>query len=201
MDGGKILLVDLGKGTIGAINSHFLGMVMISRILMAALGRSGVEDKSKLRDFYLYVDEFQNLAIESFVTILSEARKYRLNAILANQYLTQIPAEVLESVLGNVGSLVAFRLGITDSERLAREFYPLFTKNDIANLPNWTACVKMLAKGEVLRPFEMRTYPPMRDRCAEVKERVMESSRKRYGRDINDIEKEVAERDACNENR
>ncbi len=115
MDERKILLVDLCKGKVGPLYSRFLGMIFVNKILMAALGRSG-KKKAKLSDFYLYVDEFQNLATDSFVALLSEARKYRLNAILANQYLTQIPEDVRDAILGNVGTIVAFRLGMSDAE-------------------------------------------------------------------------------------
>lgn len=191
MDDGKILLVDLSKGAIGATNSNFLGMVIVSKLLIAALGRGDAQDKDALRDFYLYIDEFQNLATDSFITLLSEARKYRLNAILANQYLTQIPKEVLASIFGNVGSTVAFRLGITDCEILEKEFYPTFTKNDMANLPNWNVCVKMLAKGAVLRPFVMQTNPAMGDVSADVRKEVVAYSRLAYGRDAGLIEEEI----------
>ncbi|NOZ25741.1 MAG: hypothetical protein GXO94_06610 [Nitrospirae bacterium] len=194
MDGGRILLVDLCKGKLGNINSHFLGMILVYRILMAALGRRDVKDLKTLRDFYLYVDEFQNLATDSFVSILSEARKYRLNAVLTNQYLTQVPPEVQRAVTGNVGTILSFRVGMADAEVLEREFHPAFTKSDLMNLPNWRVCVSMLAGGEALRPFGMETIPvdSRKDPCTERK--IIAMSRKRYGRSPAGIEREVAAR-------
>jgi len=194
MDDGKILLVDLCKGKLGSRNSHFLGMVLVYKILMAALGRRNVEDESTMKDFYLYVDEFQNLATDSFVSILSEARKYRLNAVLTNQYLTQVPPEVQRAITGNVGTIMSFRVGMEDAEVLEREFYPVFTRSDLMNLPNWRVCVSMLAGGETLRPFGMQTMAVDSPKDPVTEEEIKELSRKRYGRNPEDIEREVAER-------
>ncbi len=194
MDSGKILLVDLCKGKLGSLNSHFLGMILIYRILMAALGRRDVKDKNTLKDFYLYVDEFQNLATDSFISILSEARKYRLSAILTNQYLTQVPPEVQSAITGNVGTIMSFRVGMADAEVLEREFYPVFTKSDLLNLPNWRVCVSMLAGGEALRPFGMQTIPVDSQKNPDTEKKIRDLSGKRYGRRPEEIEKEIAAR-------
>ncbi|MEC4675523.1 MAG: DUF87 domain-containing protein [Nitrospirota bacterium] len=194
MDDGKILLVDLCKGKLGNTNSHFLGMILVYRILMAALGRRDVKDKDKLKDFYLYVDEFQNLATDSFISILSEARKYRLSAILTNQYLTQVPPEVQSAITGNVGTIMSFRVGMADAGVLEREFYPVFTKSDLMNLPNWRVCVSMLSSGEALRPFGMQTLNVASQKNARTAEKIRALSGKRYGRRPKEIEREISAR-------
>ncbi|GBE36789.1 AAA-like domain protein [bacterium BMS3Bbin07] len=194
MDDGKILLVDLCKGKLGNINSHFLGMILVYKILMAALSRRDVKDKKKLKDFYLYVDEFQNLATDSFISILSEARKYRLSAILTNQYLTQVPPEVQSAIIGNVGTIMSFRVGMADAEVLEREFYPVFTKSDLMNLPNWRVCISMLASGEALRPFGMQTVSVDSQKNPRTEKKIRDLSKKRYGRRPEEIEREIAAR-------
>lgn len=171
MDQRRILLVDLCKGKLGETNSSFLAMILVSLLQRAAFARSPGKSPP---DFYLYVDEFQNVATESFVTLLSEARKYRLNLVLANQYLHQIPDATRDAVLGNVGTLAAFRVGAKDAEMLEQELLPVCTRGDLINLPNYHAYVKTLFGGQVTRPFNIRTCldttPPM----AGVAERIME---------------------------
>ena len=194
MDDGKILLVDLCKGKLGNINSHFLGMILVYKILMAALSRRDVKDKKNLKDFYLYVDEFQNLATDSFISILSEARKYGLSAILTNQYLTQVPPEVQNAITGNVGTIMSFRVGMADAEVLEREFYPVFTKSDLMNLPNWMVCISMLAGGEALRPFGMQTVSVDSQKNSRTEKKIRDLSKKRYGRRPEEIEREIAAR-------
>jgi hypothetical protein len=194
IDEGKVLLVDMCKGKFGKINSHFLGMIIISKIFINALGRGDTGDKKRLKDFYLYVDEFQNLATDSFIDILSEARKYRLNAILANQYLTQLPEYVLNAIFGNVGASLAFRLGIKDAEIMEQEFHPSFTRNDLSNMPNWSLAVNLIHKGEVLPPFSMNTFPVADSFDLSSANKIKELSRSRYGRDIDDIESEINKR-------
>lgn len=157
MDDGKILLVNLCKGKLGKTNSSFLGMILISLFQRAAFSRQGRSQDQQLRDFYLYVDEFQNLATETFASILSEARKYRLNMILTNQYLHQLSDEVRDAVLGNVGTLVGFRLGMRDAELLEKEFGPVVDQSDLMNLPNYQTYVSTLFRGEVTKPFNFRT--------------------------------------------
>jgi len=157
LDKSGILLVDLCKGRLGEMNTAFLAMAIIGQIQRAAFSRTSVHDKSRLRDFYLYIDEFQNVATDSFITILSEARKYRLNAILTNQYLHQIPDDIIEAVRGNVGTVVAFRTGCKDAELLSEEFAPSVQRDDLLNLPNFHAYVTTLTRGEASAPFSLRT--------------------------------------------
>lgn len=152
MDGRKILLVNLAKGHIGKMNAGFLGLVLSSLILRETLRRSPASP-----DFFLYVDEFQNLATPSFVEMLAEARKFRLAAILANQYLHQIPEEVRRSILGNVGTLISLRLGPEDAEILESHFSPSFDRTDLLNLPFGRACASLLVNGAKLQPFSLET--------------------------------------------
>ncbi|MDH4183414.1 MAG: hypothetical protein OEV92_04270 [Nitrospinota bacterium] len=160
MDKRQILLVDLGKGKLGETNSAFLGMILLGLILKAAMSRTDIKDTAEMSDFYFYVDEFQNLATDSFISILSEARKYRLNAILTNQYLHQIPERVREAVLGNVGTLISLRVGAQDSEILEKEFAPVFSKTDLLNLSTGKGCISLLVDGNVAQPFSITTPPP-----------------------------------------
>ena len=194
MDEGKILLVDLCKGSLGDIISHFLGMILVGKILNASLSRRDVKNKKTLKDFYLYVDEFQNLATDNFISILSEARKYRLNAILTNQYLTQIPPRIHEAIVGNVGTVMSFRVGMVDAEILEKEFYPVFTKFDLMNLPNWRAYISMLVDGEAVRPFSMQTLPEDSLKSSSIENEIKKRSGKRYGRRVSDIEEEITTR-------
>jgi hypothetical protein len=176
---GKILLVDLCKGKAGVMTSYFLGMLLLHKILATVLSRSTAG-----RDLYLYIDEFQNLATESFISLLSETRKYRLNLTLANQYLTQIPPEARSALSGNVGTLITFRPGLTDAEILEEFFLPTFTKNDLLNLPDRRICINMLAHDQKVRSFEIGTFPLPeekndRDRVREIKERGKERKENR----------------------
>lgn len=192
MDTGKILLVNLSKGRLGEINSRLFGMFLIAKLQSAAMGRANLP-MNKRRDFYLYVDEFQNIATLNFGTLLSEARKYRLNLILTNQYITQIAPRISAAISGNVGTLIAFRVGAEDAEFLAREFLPVFNQRDLMQLPNFTACVSVLVGGQVSRPFTMRNridaLPFDEKRIAAVKQ----FSRKTYGRARALAEREIAE--------
>lgn len=157
IDKGGILLVDLCKGRLGETNTAFLAMALIGQIQRAAFARTSVYDKSRLRDFYLYIDEFQNVATDSFITIMSEARKYRLNAILTNQYIHQIPKDIIEAIRGNVGTVIAFRTGCQDAELLSEEFAPSIGRDDLLNLPNFHAYVSTLTRGEASSPFSLCT--------------------------------------------
>jgi hypothetical protein len=195
MDEGKILLVDLSRGKIGETNSAFLGMILISLILKATFSRTDAPNRETLRDFYLYIDEFQNLATESFVGMLSEARKYRLNVILTNQYLHQIPPVVRDAVLGNVGTLVSLRVGMLDAQLLEREFAPVFTPGDLMNLATGKGCVSMLVRGEAVPPFSLATErpPPRGDLAIAQAIRGLER-RKKYGRERESVEGEILAR-------
>lgn len=159
MDHGKIFLANLSKGLTGEVNSSLLGLILVSKMQMAAMRRTEIPDEQR-RDFYLYLDEFQNFTTNSIVSILSEARKYRLNLILAHQYISQLTPDIKGSVLGNVGSMAAFRLGVEDAEFLEKQFKPEFSKFDLVNLDNFNLVIKMIINGQVSSPFKMQTYPP-----------------------------------------
>ncbi|MEK7795671.1 MAG: type IV secretion system DNA-binding domain-containing protein [Candidatus Hydrogenedentota bacterium] len=159
MDEGKVLLVDLSKGKIGEDTSSLLGSLLASRINLAALSRADTPERER-RDFFVYLDEFQTFTSLSFVTMLSELRKYHVGAVLAHQYLAQLDEQVKEGILGNVGTLVVFRLGATDAEVFAQEFDPHFTETDITNLANFRAYLKLMIDGQVSAPFSAETIPP-----------------------------------------
>ena len=159
MDEGKILLVNLAKGKVGADTSTLLGALLVSRLGLAALSRAD-QPEGERRDFYLYLDEFHNFTTLSLTGMLSELRKYRLNLILAHQYLAQLDERLLAAVLGNAGTVVTFRLGAQDAEEMAPEFAPEFSPSDMVNLPNHHVCLKLMIDGRVSRPFSARTLPP-----------------------------------------
>ena len=156
MDDGKILLVNLAKGRIGDINAGLLGMIFTGKILMAALSRVDIPEESKRRDFNLYIDEFQNFTTASIARILSEARKYRLSLTIAHQFIAQLEENIRDSVFGNVGSEIVFRVGPQDAEFLKKQFDPVFDENDLMNIDNMNAYAKILINGETSRPFNLR---------------------------------------------
>lgn len=158
MDDGKILLVNLAKGKIGGDASALLGALLVSKIGITALSRADIIEEQR-RDFYLYLDEFQNFTTLSMAGMLSELRKYRLNIIAANQYLGQIEPEVREAILGNVGTLVAFRIGLIDAKILEKVFNPEFDEYDLINLPNFSAYIKLMIDGKAGKPFSAETLP------------------------------------------
>ncbi len=192
MDNGKILLINLAKGKIGEINSHLLGMVVVGKILMAALSRVDMSEE-KRQDFYLYIDEFQNVTTDSISQILSEARKYKLNLIIAHQFIGQLSEEISKAVFGNVGSLCSFRVGPEDAEFLEKQFEPVFTANDLVNVDNYNGFVKLLINNETTKPFNIKTYPPS-EGDPEMPGYLKEISRLKYGRDVNLVNKEIMER-------
>jgi hypothetical protein len=185
MDNKKILLVNLSKGLIGEENAQFLGLLIIPKILRAALSREDIHE-SERKDFYLYVDEFQNFATDDFTQILSEARKYRLSLIVANQYIQQMSEKIRNAVFGNVGTLVSFRVGASDAEYLAKEFAPVFEDQDLIKLENANVYIKTLIKGVAMPPFSMSTFYnineryPKQDRVGDL---IKQLSRTRFGRD------------------
>jgi hypothetical protein len=195
MDNKKILLVNLSKGLIGEENSQFLGLLLVPKILSAAMQRADI-DEDKREDFFLYVDEFQNFATDDFAQILSEARKYRLNLVVANQYIAQIDDKVRDAVFGNVGTMVSFKVGVNDASYLENEFNPVFDQNDLINLENYNIYAKMLVDGEYPSPFSAKIpYDPEKFPVHdEVYKTVVELSRLRYGRDRNLVESEIAKR-------
>ncbi|TSC64042.1 MAG: hypothetical protein G01um101493_259, partial [Microgenomates group bacterium Gr01-1014_93] len=156
MDEGKILIVNLSKGKIGEENSNFLGLILVPKILAAAMSRSDVPEDQR-RDFYLYVDEFQNFATDTFADILSEARKYKLNLIVANQFIGQMPEEIKNAVFGNVGTIISFRVGVTDANYLQHEFAPTFSENDLVNIERYHAYIKTIVHSEPVPPFSLDT--------------------------------------------
>jgi len=193
MDEGKILLINLSKGRIGDINAGLLGMVFSGKILMAALSRVDIPEADKRRDFNLYIDEFQNFTTYSISTILSEARKYRLNLTMAHQFIAQLTEKIRDSVFGNVGSQIIFRVGVQDAEFLEKQFQPVFDKSDLINIDNFNAYVKILVNGETTKPFNMQTLPPERGN-RELIDQLKERSRQKYGADRQETEDSIFKR-------
>ena len=192
MDTRKILLVNLAKGRIGEINANLIGMIIVGKLLMAALSR--VDDPTKgFAPFYLHMDEFQNISTNSISAILSEARKYKLGLTIAHQFIAQLEESIKDAVFGNVGSLAAFRVGPDDAQFLEHQFSPTFNSSDLMNVPNRTAYVRVLANGTPTRPFSLSTLPPHETNHARVA-LLKEASKARYGRNKAEIELEIAER-------
>jgi CxxC-x17-CxxC domain-containing protein len=191
MDNGKILIMNLSKGRIGEDNSALLGAMMITKIQLAAMSRVDVPEKDR-RDFYLYIDEFQNFSTDSFANILSEARKYRLNLVLAHQYIEQLSEKVKPAVFGNVGTLVVFRVGAADAEELVKEFTPTFTEEDIVNLPKYEMYLKLMIDGIASSPFSAIGLPPLKvDERTNNMERVIDNSREKYASDRASVEEKI----------
>jgi hypothetical protein len=191
MDDGRILLVNLSKGKIGEDGATLLGSLLVTGIQLAAMSRADVPEQNR-RDFYLYVDEFQNFATESFATILSEARKYRLSLTIANQYLAQMDETTAEAVFGNVGSLLVFQVGASDAETLANQLGGGVMPQDLLALPQFTAYVRLLIDGMPSRPFSMETIPPPAARALYARSAVIRrASRHRYAQPADQVEAEI----------
>ncbi len=191
MNNGKILLVNLAKGKLTEANSRFLGMVLMAMIQSAAMARVHIPAE-KRRPFYLYVDEFQSVATENFVLMLSEARKFGLGLVLANQFLSQIKdPRITESIFGNVGTLVAFRVSNADAEMLEVQFAPYFDRYDLTNLSNWSACVKTQVSGQVVAPFSLRTRAPDVAPDAAIADQVRAAAQVKSGRPRSEVEAEI----------
>jgi CxxC-x17-CxxC domain-containing protein len=192
MDEGKILILNLSKGRIGEDNSALLGAMMITKIQLAAMSRVDISEH-KRRDFYLYVDEFQNFATESFANILSEARKYRLNLIMAHQYIEQLDERVRAAVFGNVGTLIVFRVGAADAEALVPEFSPVFNEEDIVNIPKYEFYIKLMIDGISSDPFSAKGLPPLsEEEKTGNKSKVINVSRERYAKKREIVEDKIA---------
>lgn len=196
MNEGKILLVNVSKGRIGEDNSSLLGAMIITKIQLAAMERVRIPEEER-QDFYLYVDEFQNFATDSFASILSEARKYRFNIIIAHQYVgqlvTDISTKVRDAVFGNVGTIIVFRVGATDAEYLENEFAPEFALQDLINLPNYCIYLKLMVDGVTSRPFSAVTVPPLQFEIdLSIKEKILKLSREHYSRPRAKVEEEIA---------
>ncbi len=195
MNSGKIFLVNVAKGRIGEDNSALLGAMLITKIQLAAMERVRVPEDERV-DFYLYVDEFQNFATDSFANILSEARKYRLNLILAHQYIgqlvTDVSTKVRDAVFGNVGTMVTFRVGATDAEFLEKEYEPEFLGQDMVNLPNYHVYLKLMVDGVTSRPFSAVTLPPFKVVSSEkTVADIIDFSRRHYARPRSAVEEEI----------
>ncbi|MFH0749965.1 MAG: type IV secretion system DNA-binding domain-containing protein [Candidatus Gottesmanbacteria bacterium] len=197
MDEGKILLVNLAKGKLGEENSNFLGLILVPRILVAAMSRQEMPEEER-RDFYLYVDEFQNFATPDFAQILSEARKYRLNLIVANQFIGQMEEEVKNAVFGNVGTLISFRVGVTDANYLQHEYQPTFSESDLINIDKYNSYVKTIVKNEPMKPFSIDLTKDMKQivaaRNPQIAQAIIQLSRLKYGRSKELVEAEVSQR-------
>lgn len=189
MDGEKILLMNFSKGRIGEENSALLGAMMITKIQLAAMSRVDIPEIQR-KDFYLYVDEFQNFSTESFAGILSEARKYRLNLIMAHQYIEQLSDEVKASVLGNVGTIVCFRIGATDAEELEPEFSPLFTAANLVNIPKYNFYIKLMIDGVSSDPFSAIGLPPAAGENDNL-QKVIKVCRERYAHPKRIVEEKI----------
>lgn len=191
MDQSKILLINLSKGRIGEDASSLLGALWISKLQLAAMSRVDTME-SERRAFYLYVDEFQNFATDSFRSILSEARKYRLGLILTHQYIAQLEEQMRDAIIGNVGTIVLFRVGAPDAEYLEQEFGPEFTTNDLVNLGFANIYLKLLIDGFTSRPFSALTLPPIQKPEDNYKEKIKEVSRATYGNARKIVEDDIA---------
>lgn len=192
MDEKKILLVNLSKGKIGDINASLLGMIVIGKLTLAAFSRADIPMERR-NDFYLYVDEFQNFTTPSISTILSEARKYRLCLTVAHQFIAQLSDEIREAVFGNVGSMVAFRVGPNDAESLARQFEPVFQARDLASIDNLHAHARLMVAGQVAPPFTLSVPLPTHTSSSSA-DFIRDISRLSYGRKREDVEHETYER-------
>jgi len=191
MDEKKILIMNLSKGRIGEDNSALLGAMMITKIQLAAMSRVDIAEKDR-QDFYLYIDEFQNFSTESFANILSEARKYRLDLIMAHQYIEQLSEVVKPAVFGNVGTMIVFRVGAADAEELVKEFTPVFLEEDLVNLPKYEMYLKLMIDGIASDPFSARGLPPLReDEKTGNTEKVISVSRERYAKDRKTVEEKI----------
>ena len=191
MDKQKILILNLSKGRIGEDASRLLGALLITKIQLAAMERVDTPEE-KRKDFYLYVDEFQNFATESFVNILSEARKYRLCLILGHQYINQMEEKVRDAVFGNVGTIVSFRIGAEDAEYLEKEFIPQFMAQDFVNLAKYNVYLKLMIDGLAARPFSALTLPPFIAPKKSFKEKIIKVSRERYSTFRETVEGKIA---------
>jgi hypothetical protein len=192
MDNKKILLVNLSKGRLGDINANLIGLLIVNKIQMAALSRVDMYGK-KMEDFFLYIDEFQNVTTDSIESILSEARKYRLSLTVAHQYISQLEDNIKNAVFGNVGSMAVFRVGAEDAQFLESKFKPVFSAADIMKIDNWNAYVSMLIKGQPTKPFNMATLRPPQGNM-EIVEKIKELSYLKFGREREEVEAEIMDK-------
>lgn len=192
MDEGKILIVNLAKGKIGEDNCSLLGAMIVTKIQLTALSRSDLRESNR-RPFYFYVDEIHNFLTLSFADILSEARKYGLNLILAHQYIEQLDEKITSAIFGNVGTIISFRIGAEDAKYLAGEFSHVFDESDLINLPNYHIYLKLLIDGVTSQPFSAITLPLI-ERNKSYRDKIVKLSRKRYSRPRNEVERDILSR-------
>lgn len=192
MDQKKILLINLSKGKLGDLNSNLLGLIMVGKMLMAALSRVDISEDAR-SDFYLYIDEFQNVTTKSIATILSEARKYKLDLIITHQFIGQLEEDIKKAVFGNVGSVCSFRIGSDDAEYMEKQFAPVFTAQDLLNIDNYNAYLKLLITGQTSKPFNIKTIPPEKG-SPEMSDYIKELSRRKYSRPREEVENEIIKR-------
>ncbi len=192
MDNKKIFLVNLSKGRLGDINANLIGLIIVGKILMAALSRVDMK-KEDIEPFYLYIDEFQNITTNSISTILSEARKYKLSLTVAHQFISQLEEDIKNAVFGNVGSMVAFRVGNDDAEYLAKQFAPSFAAEDLANLENGRAALRLLSQGSPLSPFDVTTRRWSAEKTADISA-IKKLSALKYGRPRAEVEEEISKK-------
>lgn len=193
MDNKKIFLVNLSKGRLGDINANLLGMIFVMKFQQAAMSRQDIPEDQR-QDFCLYVDEFQNFATDSFESILSEARKYRLNLIVANQFMTQLTEKIREALLGNVGTIICGRIGITDAELMVKAFTPTFTAEDLTKTPNFAAVTKVMMFGMPSAPFTMSLPAPMGEANEDLMKTLKVYSATRFGKTRSEVEQEIEAR-------
>ena len=192
MDQGKILLLNLSKGKLGELNANLLGLIMVGKILMAALSRVDTPEE-KRKDFYLYIDEFQNVTTKSIATILSEARKYKLNMTITHQCIGQLEEEIKKAVFGNVGTICSFRIGSDDAEYIEKQFAPVFAARDLLNIDNLNAYLKLLIDGQTSKPFNIFIpFPPKGDE--NITAYLKELSRTKFSRPREEVENEIREK-------
>lgn len=193
MDEGKIMIINLSKGRVGEANANLLGSMLITKIYLSAMSRADKSERElqKLPNFYLYVDEFQSFANESFADILSEARKYKLNLTIAHQYIEQMSEEVRAAVFGNVGTMITFRVGAYDAEVLEKEFAPTFTAEDLVNLGSYQIYLKLMIDGIGSQPFSAQTLPPIEKPEESIVDEIIRHSRRVYAEPKTEVEKKI----------
>lgn len=193
MDNKKILIVNLSKGKMGELNSKLLGIIFVMKFQAAAMSRADIPEDQR-EDFSLYVDEFQNFMTESFESILSEARKYHLSLIMANQFMTQLTDKIREAIIGNVGTVVSGRIGITDAEMLVKKFEPVFTTDDLAKMPNFQGITSVMINNTPSAPFSMSFTPPLAKSNEKLADAMKKLSATKHGRPRAEVEAEISKR-------
>ena len=193
MDNNKILLVNLSKGKMGELNSKLLGIIFVMKFQAAAMSRADIPEDQRV-DFSLYVDEFQNFATDSFESILSEARKYKLSLIMGNQFMTQLTDKIREAIIGNVGTVISGRIGVTDAELMVKKFQPTFDVDDLAKLPNFQSITSVMINNVPSAPFSMNWIPLMGQANNQLRDAIVRLSAAKYGRPRAVVEKEIFDR-------